>query len=139
MKILIRPLRDGVLKEVHDEYDPKKLDIEFVDLTYLEDVKLDGTAEKFGDTLTLRAHLLSRLEHTCARCLKSVEETIDQPIEMIYDIKGKEEVDPLEDIRDTLILNHPIRFLCQEDCPGLCPNCGADFNQGHNAGCPGSN
>ncbi len=138
MKILIRPLRDGVPKEVHQEFDAKELDLEFVDLKYLERIMLNGTVEKFKDTLTLQGRLTSRVEHTCARCLKAVEESMDLPMEVVYEVKGKEEVDPLEDVREALILNHPIRFLCQEECPGLCPRCGAELSQGHNASCPTS-
>lgn len=130
MKIQVRLLQDGFPKAVHQEYNPKDLELEFVDLTYLQSVVMDGTAEKLRDTLTFRGHLTSRVEHTCARCLKPVEEAIDHPFEVVYDIRGKEEVDTVEDIRDMLILDHPIRFLCREECAGLCPRCGVDLNEG---------
>ena len=129
MKILVRPLREGVPKAVHEEYNPKELDLEFVDLSYLEKVVCDGTVEKFGNTLTFRGQLKSRAEHTRARCLAQVEEPIVPTFEVIYDVLGKEEVDTLDDLREMLILDHPIRFLCREDCPGLCPQCGADLNK----------
>lgn len=130
MKILIRPLRDGFPKAVHGEYDPKELDLEFVDLIYLEPVYLNGWVEKFENTLTFKGNLTGRTESTCARCLKHIEKRLDQPFEFVYDIQGKEEIDSLEDIRETLILEHPIRYLCQENCAGLCPQCGADLNEG---------
>ena len=130
MKIQVRLLRDGFSKKVHQEYNPKELDLEFVDLTYLESVAMNGTVEKFQDTLTFQGHLTSRVEHTCARCLKRVEEAVDHLFELVYDIRGKEEVDTLEDFREILILDRPIRFLCREECPGLCPSCGRDLNEG---------
>ena len=130
MKIFIRRLQEGVPKTVHEEYDPKGLDLEFVDLTYLEDVVLNGAVEKFRDTLTFRGNLTSRVKHTCARCLKPIEEKVDHPFQLVYDIRGKEEVDTTEDIREMLILDHPIRFLCCDNCPGLCPSCGANLNDG---------
>lgn len=136
MKIQVRLLRDGFPKAVHQEYNPKDLDLEFVDLTYLEKVAMNGTVEKFQDTLTFRGHLTSRAERTCARCLKPVETATDHPFEVVYDIRGKEEVDILEDLRETLILDHPIRFLCREECAGLCPHCGQDLNEGP-CPCPG--
>lgn len=131
MKISVKLLRDGSPKPVHETLDPKKLDLEFVDLAYLENIVLDGTVEKIQNTLTLRGNLISRVAHTCARCLKSVEEAVDYPLEVIYDIRGKEEVDTLEDVREALILNHSLRFLCREECPGLCPRCGAELGEGH--------
>lgn len=130
MKIQLRLLQDGFPKDVRQEYNPKELDLEFVDLTYLESVRMNGRVEKFQDTLTFRGNLMSRVAHTCARCLKPVEEAVDRPFEMVYDIRGKEEVDTLEDLREILILDHPIRFLCREECPGLCPRCGADLSEG---------
>jgi uncharacterized protein len=130
MKVAVRHLRDGFPKTVHEEYNAKELDLEFVDLVYLESVILNGTVEKFQDTLTFRGHLTSRVEHTCARCLKQIAEPVDQPFELVYDIQGKEEVDTQEDLRETLLLDHPIRFLCREDCPGLCLHCGTDLNEG---------
>ena len=135
MKIALRMLYDRSPKPIHETLDPKKLDLEFVDLNYLDNVVLDGTVEKIQDTLTLRGHLTTRVAHTCARCLKAVEEPVSHPLEVIYDIKGKEEVDTLDDVREALILNHPLRFLCREECPGLCPQCGVDLSVGeHN--CP---
>lgn len=129
MKILVHLLREGFPKAVHEEYNAKDLDLEFVDLTYLEKIVLDGTVEKFRDTVTFQGHLRSRVEHTCARCLKQLEEAIDCPFEMVYEVAGKEEVETLDDLREVLILDHPIRFLCREDCAGLCPHCGADLNK----------
>lgn len=130
VKISTRLLRDGFPKKVHEEYNPKDLDLEFVDLTYSSGLSLDGTVEKYMNTLTFRGQLTSQVKHVCARCLKQVEDSVDYPFELVYDIKGKEEVDTLEDLREILILDHPIRFLCREDCLGLCPRCGADLNEG---------
>lgn len=130
MKIPIRSLGEGFPKAVHAEYDAKQLDLEFVDLTYLKQIVLEGTVEKLRDTLTFRGHLRSQVEHICGRCLKAVAEDVDYPFEMIYDIRGKEEVDTLDDLREILLLDHPIRFLCQETCQGLCSRCGSDLNLG---------
>lgn len=130
MKILIGPLRDGFPKPVHEKYNAKDLDLEFVDLVYLEDVVMDGTIEKFMDTVAFKGQLKSHVERTCARCLKQIDENICQPFEVIYEIQGKEEIDTVDDLREMLILEHPIRFLCRENCAGLCPRCGADRNNG---------
>ena len=46
---------------------------------------------------------------------------------------GKLDLD--EEIREELLLSFPMRFLCREDCPGLCPKCGKPLSQG-DCGCP---
>jgi len=129
MKIAPHLLREGFPKTIHEEYDPKKLDLEFVDLFYLDTLVLNGTVEKLQNTVTFRGRLTSRVEHVCARCLKRVEGPVDQSFELIYDVKGKEELDTLDDLREVLLVDHPIRFLCREDCRGLCPRCGVDLNE----------
>ncbi len=32
--------------------------------------------------------------------------------------------------REQVLLSLPVKQLCKEDCKGLCPSCGFDFNQG---------
>ncbi|MBE0431880.1 DUF177 domain-containing protein [candidate division WOR-3 bacterium] len=33
-------------------------------------------------------------------------------------------------IREAVVLSTPITQVCKDDCPGLCPVCGADLNKG---------
>ena len=39
-------------------------------------------------------------------------------------------VDLSEAVKDALVLQLPMRFLCKEDCRGLCPKCGVNLNTG---------
>jgi uncharacterized protein len=39
-------------------------------------------------------------------------------------------LDLRETVREALLLEVPITPLCREDCPGLCPKCGAELSQG---------
>lgn len=129
MKLHLANLKEGVITRVHQDYDPKLLDLEFVDLKYTGPLSLEGAVEKGPDTLTFRGHLVSQIERICARCLISVKDRVDQPFELFYEIKGREEIETLDDIRELLILDHPIQFVCQEDCCGLCPTCGTNLNE----------
>jgi uncharacterized protein len=33
-------------------------------------------------------------------------------------------------LRQNVLSNMPMRFLCHPDCAGLCPQCGANLNDG---------
>ena len=33
-------------------------------------------------------------------------------------------------LRDDILLDLPTKFLCTDDCKGLCPTCGKDLNDG---------
>ncbi|MBM4122903.1 MAG: DUF177 domain-containing protein [Nitrospira sp.] len=54
----------------------------------------------------------------------------DEPYVMTGD-----RLDLAEMLREHVILATPMQPLCREDCPGLCPVCGRDRNEGP-CGCP---
>ena len=61
---------------------------------------------------------------------KQLEENVDE-YAVIED--GKLDLD--ETIREELLLSFPMRFVCREDCQGLCPKCGKPRRLG-DCGCP---
>lgn len=78
----------------------------------------------------------------CARCLKPFLYTIGfefaeyykkQPEEGEYEFHDESvELDRM--LEDNVVVNLPTRFLCTEDCKGLCSHCGKDLNEGE-CGC----
>ena len=107
-------------------------------------VKAEGCAENHAGFLILKG--IARLQGTfrCARCCKEFERVLEFPME--YKLASKlssddgEEADEfllLQDgcldldqtIRDQMLTEMPFRFLCREDCKGLCPVCGIDRNE----------
>lgn len=128
MKIYLNDYQEGVLSEVAGEYDPDQLDLEFIDLKYLEPVHMTGTVEKGPETLTFEGRLQTEVEHLCGRCLKTVEDKIDKSFQFYYEIKNQTMLETTHDLREILIIDHPITYLCREDCRGLCPQCGTDLN-----------
>ena len=129
MQIRLADYKEGVLTKVSGEYEPKSLDVEFIDFVYSQNIALRGTVEKGADTLTFRGQLTSEIQNICGRCLKPVPRSLDCPFEFFYALKGKEVIETLDDLRETLILEHPISFVCQESCRGLCPQCGINLNE----------
>lgn len=128
MIIPVASLKEGKPEPVAEELDAKEIDVEFDDMRYLSKIKVDGTVEKNFSTVTFKADLNRNVRHSCARCLAEVDEKLSGAVEFNYDASNIEEIDTLPDIRDELILSHPDRFLCKEDCKGLCPNCGINLN-----------
>lgn len=128
MKICLDGLKEGELVEIREQYDPKLLDIEFVDLTYNQPLVVEGTIEKGKDTLFFRGHLKSQIRRTCGRCLKTTDERFEKIFELIYETAGREYIEPLDDLREILILDHPMNYICNDNCLGICPQCGKDMN-----------
>ncbi|MCR5387959.1 MAG: DUF177 domain-containing protein [Lachnospiraceae bacterium] len=97
-----------------------------------------------GKTLTLEAHTVFTLIAPCDRCLCDVK--VEVPVDIEKSIPfAKEEQDPDEEIdcylsdkkldMDSLLctelsFNFPMIVLCKDDCKGLCPDCGANLNEG---------
>jgi uncharacterized protein len=129
MKIRLVDYKEFTPAEVEENYDPKQLDIEFVDLQYAKPLHLEGTVEKGLDTVAFRGHIVSEIEHTCGRCLNKIKSSFDKPFELFYETKGKESVETIDDIRELLILEHPLAYVCSEKCKGLCPHCGINRNE----------
>ncbi len=65
---------------------------------------------------------------TCSLCLEEFNNVFEKDITLHYDIKGQDSITIDSDIRDELLLEHPIRVLCKPDCRGLCAACGANLN-----------
>jgi uncharacterized protein len=128
MKIRIAEYPEGSGVAVHEEYDPKGLELEFVDLVYTAPVAMEGTVEKGPDTLSFRGALTSSVEQVCGRCLKKVKGTVRKSFVLYYEIKDQDVIETIDDLREQLILDHDAVFLCREDCRGLCSRCGADLN-----------
>ncbi|QMV19328.1 DUF177 domain-containing protein [Granulicella sp. 5B5] len=101
------------------------------------------------EDIRLRAHLHSRFQQLCARCLDPVTQPLDTDMDLIFrpsgvdDEAGERAISEdeteigyygssgllLEDaVREQVLLTLPGRMLCQPDCKGLCPHCGINRN-----------
>lgn len=110
-------------------------------------VKLSRTNRGIVADVTARTELTQE----CSRCLeivvtpvdvKFVEEfypTVDlrtgQPVQRPdggsgYMMTEAHEVDLTEAVRQSVLLELPMKPLCRSDCAGLCPHCGKNLNDG---------
>ncbi|GAA4678517.1 YceD family protein [Nocardioides nanhaiensis] len=112
------------------------------------DLRLEAVLEGVLVTGTARAALVGE----CVRCLREIDDDVEVELQELYvydDIRDREpaeeddEVSLLEDdlldleplLRDAVVLALPFQPLCEDDCPGLCTECGArladDPDHGH--------
>jgi DUF177 domain-containing protein len=112
-----------------------------------------------GRQVAARGHLAGKAKLHCSRCLREVEwpldvrfvETctlnqIDDPAQYQADededdpipILDEDAVDLSELVRQLVVMELPYHPLCRPDCAGLCPECGADLNEGE-CGCTARN
>ena len=114
---------------------------------FREPISVEGSISNNGKSLIFRAECEGTLETSCARCLKDIEAKVTFPVDenlvRAEDSENADEdsilfegntVEIDEIILNSFLMNVPSRFLCKEDCKGLCAKCGADLNEG-DCGC----
>jgi len=111
---------------------------------------------KHGHDILVRGHLEGELGLACSRCLEPLTAPVQADFDLLLapapsgeapaeeelsaqqldvDFYSGETVDLEAIIREQIILLIPLKPLCQEDCRGLCPHCGANRNR-ETCSCP---
>jgi len=105
-------------------------------------VKVTGEIANHAGAVTLQMQIDFSLLATCDRCLKEftrdfsyqsehlvVRSLESEEDEADYIVAKAESIDPEEIAVMDLLLELPTKMLCREDCKGLCPKCGCDWNE----------
>ena len=128
MKIIIGDIKKDKSLILQEEVNPEDLDLDIGVMHFPENLQLKAEVWREGNDLNVSAHVEGERRFTCSLCLEEFENLFEKDITLHYDIKGLDSVTIDQDVRDEIILDHPIRILCQPDCRGLCPFCGANLN-----------
>jgi uncharacterized protein len=126
---------------------PADLGIEVLRVPEGAPVELDLRLEAVMEGVLVTGTATAALEGECVRCLEPVSDEIEARFQELYVYddqghhrhgsdtagEGDDETSRLEDdlldleplLRDAVVLALPFQPLCREDCPGLCPECGA--------------
>jgi uncharacterized protein len=110
-------------------------------LVFHDDIRLEGVITNIGSTLELKANVTGSFQALCARCVKELTRQFDIDFTEILanrsaDNAGRDAVvlfegntvDVSDIAQDNILVNLPSKYLCDENCKGLCPVCGADLN-----------
>jgi uncharacterized protein len=106
------------------------------------DVNVDVVVTAVDGGLQVAGTVRSDWVGECRRCLRPVGGEVSTEVRELYRPRAEGEADDddeetyplgsdhldLEPLaRDALLLSLPLAPLCRDDCPGLCPTCGADL------------
>ena len=130
MKININQvLPEGLALE--EEVNPATLDLDTDIVRFHRPIKVKAEVYKIADTVTVELLLDASMCMICSRCLNEFEADFIKRMQLNYPVN---ELEPLidlgPDIREEIILNYPIKPLCNSNCKGLCPQCGENLNEG---------
>lgn len=128
---------------------PFKFKLDLSDLDFYgrrpitEPVAVSGEVRNTAGALVLTAEANTVLHCTCDRCLREFTRPKHISLELLLaaELAGDEENDEIVllegdtvDVGDlittAMILQMETKTLCSENCPGLCPKCGRNLNDG---------
>lgn len=146
------PRRAGEMKEYQLDIDaPFRVGVPLIGIPEGDLIELDVRCESVTEGILVTADIYGVAIGECIRCLDPVEMEVDRKIQELYryeptDDKGKksrrkdDDIDDLDEdealyvegeqvnleipILDVIILALPVNPLCDDDCLGLCPECG---------------
>ena len=102
----------------------------------------EGFIVNNAGALTLRGTLSAAMRCVCDRCAAEFDREVSYPLDIPLASELQDEENPdyfllegdeldLEELLETVfILNMDTRFLCRDDCKGLCSRCGKNLNEG---------
>lgn len=113
-------------------------------------VQGSGRFVRTTEGVLVQGHVAAEVDLECSRCLKNFAAAVDaafveefrpsvnvvtgeplpQPEDQALRIDERHVLDLTETVRQYLVTALPFKPLCQPDCRGLCPLCGADLNLG---------
>ncbi len=152
MKLDLRPLLAGerlleIAYELKLDTDPTDTASILYGVSFPSPMKVKG--EVTNTAGYMRMHLYAELDYvaSCARCLSEIKGSFSFELEKTVApreiLSGLDEdklddyaiiedgfLDADEQLTEQLEMEFPLRFLCREDCKGLCQRCGRNLNDG---------
>ena len=134
----------GLQKQADFECDLEleKSFLESIECVNASAIKAFGNVKKIDRRYELTLSYSGDLVFECHRCLKNVNISLENTVERVLVTSNEsdenEEFILIEDgvlelssvVEEDITLNLPLQILCNEDCAGLCPQCGKDLNNG---------
>lgn len=105
-------------------------------------VKLTGKIEAKAQVVSLNAEAEVRYQGQCDRCAREAERLYRVPVRhiLVEELQNEDDEDAFIlvenrqlDLRrltlEDIYLFLPSKFLCTDDCKGICPQCGTNLNE----------
>jgi uncharacterized protein len=134
---------------IRKTYAPGSIDFQSAEIKQSEPLEVRAVAELVEGNIRISGEIQTKMELVCARCLEPVFEEVDRNFDLFYTPLpkgGKTEEARLDEdeseiaffqgeglfltdvLKEQILLALPMKVICQSDCRGLCPNCGANLN-----------
>ncbi len=137
----VSPVLRGETSLLEFEYKTSELP-EIDGVVFDGDSTVKGVVDNRAGYMTLRLSASLGYTSSCARCLEEIKGAFDLLVDMPLAVSGSLADEDTDDyiiivnnsidcdslIYETVLLEFPMRVLCDEDCKGLCDVCGCNLN-----------
>lgn len=113
-------------------------------------VSVKAEVTRTGSRYLLEADVDCMVGAECSRCLEPFEHRVETAFQLVFQRgegvtvpegideddfilltqTGEYSYDIFPRLKEAVLLELPIKYLCREDCAGICSGCGADLNSG---------
>ena len=147
MKVNVAQISEDEGLDIHHLYREGEPDLTEEDSRLAGRTGLDLQATRAGQQVRLVGQINAKVEFECDRCLKPLSVAVDQSFDLLYvpplgtaeehelgedDLSiafyQGDEIDIDDLVREQIELAIPMARLCNMECRGLCPECGANLN-----------
>lgn len=133
---------DEEIISLDNSIDLSSLEFMGEDFIFTKPLQIVGTIRNNTKNLELEAEVKGEMQVRCARCAKEFTTAVSYPVSEIL-IREDGEISPDSDVVifsgytvdlteivvNNFFMNVEGRYLCKEDCKGLCHICGTDLNE----------
>lgn len=131
---------DGFYKEESCELDLSSLEYPNGSFPFEKPVKVNWVLSNRADTLFFSAKITYFVSTQCDRCFEPVEQKyeVEKEVVLVREKMGDDNDEIIEVsgesfdldsfVCENVILSMPVKFLCSEECKGLCSICGINLN-----------
>ena len=138
-------LQEGSKKAFEYSFSMSDIDISGV-YPFVSPIMVKGEASNRAGLVDVNFDVSFTYNRPCDRCFKDVSRELNYQFNhrLVVSLQGDDNDDYIEVpdytldvdncVQTDIILTLPVKFLCKEDCKGICPKCGKDLNDGE-CGC----
>jgi uncharacterized protein len=129
MRFLVAEIRERQSVEREESVNPQEI-IEtpppFVSFKHPVKSKVQARMTRDGE-IVFSGRVKTVITYQCGRCLEFFEKPVDLDFQQVV-TPEQPEVEMNGEIRETLLIDLPVRALCRENCKGICVSCGKNLN-----------
>ena len=131
MRFLVSEIRDAQFIEREESVSAQDLlgtPPAFVSFRQPVQSKVQARMTRDGE-IVLSGRVSTVITFQCGRCLEHFDRPSNLDFQQVV-TPEQPEIDVSAEIRETLLIDLPVRAVCREDCRGICAGCGKNLNNG---------